>query len=545
MFIDARGCTDGTVLTTDVCIIGGGPAGIAIARELAGHRLGVVLIESGGLTADRATQRLYRGANVGRIYFPLDACRNRYFGGSTNTWGGWCRPLDPIDYRARSWVPHSGWPFDAAHLAPYCRRAEATCQLVSPDYDGGVWAARAGYGPLAVSGAFVHEVFQFSPPTLFGETYREALARAPNVTVLLHANALRIDVDPEGGAATGVAVGVLRGGSLRVTARAFVLAAGGIENPRLLLASNAVRPAGLGNERDLVGRFFMEHPHVPTGAFLPSARGYDNRFYEKRTVGASTIKGVLVPSPATAEREGILGISVSPEPPGYSVAEHFNAWPRRLVLALTRMERLSQRTRVYAAIRRAEQALHVMAGRGPRNAFARHLQETLEAADGDGAPADGAPLAPGARFRLYCRSEQAPNPDSRVTIGRERDALGVPRARLDWRLSALDLHTIRTTVTLLAAEVGAVGAGRVQLAEGWQDDAWAERIVGGPHHMGTTRMSNDPTRGVVDADSRVHSVANLYVAGSSVFPTSGYANPTLTLLALAIRLADHLRERLA
>jgi choline dehydrogenase-like flavoprotein len=146
-------------------------------------------------------------------------------------------------------------------------------------------------------------------------------------------------------------------------------------------------------------------------------------------------------------------------------------------------------------------------------------------------------------YKVWLRSEQGPNPDSRVTLAEDEDALGVPRARLDWRLGEADLHTIVRAHTHLAAELGRAGVGRVYLPDLETDRSWAGAIVGGNHHMGTTRMHGDPRRGVVDPDCRVHGISNLYVAGSSVFPTSGYANPTLTLVALALRLADHLTGR--
>jgi choline dehydrogenase-like flavoprotein len=158
--------------------------------------------------------------------------------------------------------------------------------------------------------------------------------------------------------------------------------------------------------------------------------------------------------------------------------------------------------------------------------------------------ADFRPIRPGERtFRLFSRQEQAPNPASRVTLAAERDAMGVPRVRFDWRLTALDKRSMRTFYAVLGREVGRQGAGRVQVLEWLRDDdvTWPAFVSGGWHHMGTTRMHPDPTRGVVDADCRVHGVANLYVAGASVYPTSGSANPTLTLVALALRLADHLK----
>jgi choline dehydrogenase-like flavoprotein len=503
----------------------------------------VCLIEGGGLTKERTSQRLYRGRSVGRTYFPLDVCRLRYFGGSTNWWGGWCRPLDPIDYQPRSWVPHSGWPFGPEELEPYLRRAEAFCQLHASSYDGATWARQAECSPLSLSdGEFSHQVVQFSPPTNFGTVYRDRIFQAPNITTVLHGNVVELESEPEQRALTGVRLRRFDGGEIRVRARWCVVAAGGIENARLLLASNRHHPNGIGNDRDLVGRYFMEHPHVPIGYFLPSSPRYDNRFYERHAVGPSAFKGLLVPSAQAVERWGVLGMALSPESPGYGVGDYFNAWPRGVVMAATRLKRLAQQSRAWALARPVEWGMHALAARRPAGRFSAAVANAVRLIDEGIVPGEEGPPGPARRHRLYCRSEQVPDPNSRVMLDSERDELGMPRVMLDWRLGDLDLRTIQIGAERLATAVGRAGVGRVLLPEGWNDGSWTDRVIGGPHHMGTTRMSDDPSRGVVDRHCRVHNVANLYLAGSSTFPTSGYANPTLTLLALAFRLADHLKR---
>ena len=150
-------------------------------------------------------------------------------------------------------------------------------------------------------------------------------------------------------------------------------------------------------------------------------------------------------------------------------------------------------------------------------------------------------------MRSLCAAEQAPNPDSRVSLVEERDALGLPRIALDWRLTELDKRSLQAGHQAVALELGRTGLGRLQIEDWLTADVttWTPTLTGGHHHIGTTRMSEDPARGVVDGDCRVHGIANLYVAGSSVFPTSGSANPTLTVVALALRLAAHLEQRLA
>ena len=184
--------------------------------------------------------------------------------------------------------------------------------------------------------------------------------------------------------------------------------------------------------------------------------------------------------------------------------------------------------------------------------FCSFLAEEAPLPDFEGALADvvrqmDAPQEDPARRAIFFMNEleQAPNPASRVRLIEQRDALGMPRVQLEWRLSGLDKRSIRRAHELLARELGRAGLGRLQLMLSEDEHRWPPELGGGRHHMGTTRMHRDPARGVVDPDCRVHGVGNLYVAGSSVFPTVGAANPTLTIVALALRLADHLVEQLA
>src|SRR5579883_1823767 len=215
MFIDARGVASGSTIETELCIVGGGAAGITLAQEFIDSRIRVCVLESGGLEFAWPPQSLYKGANVGLPYFALDVCQIRYFGGNTNAWGGWCRPLDPIDFRRRPWVDDSGWPFDAAELAPYYRRAHALCQLASDDYDPARAAAEIGHPRARLlpfdPAKLEARIYRFSPPTRFGQVYRERLRRAENVHCYLNANVLAIKTTAEARRVTHLAVGCLSG----------------------------------------------------------------------------------------------------------------------------------------------------------------------------------------------------------------------------------------------------------------------------------------------------------------------------------------------
>ncbi|NNL65468.1 MAG: GMC family oxidoreductase [Myxococcales bacterium] len=495
MKLDARTFEAGRTLEADVVIVGGGAAGISIARELAGGPLRVCLLESGGDTFEAASHALLRGVNAGAPYFPLDSCRLRYLGGTTNHWSGASWPLEPIDFESRPGIPHSGWPLSRADLDPFYRRAHRVCQLGPFDYGLERWRGEDGDAPWPLGeGAAVTKLMQSSPPTRFGHEYGEELFAAENVTVCLHATALELETGRRGSRVEAVRVGVLDGVDFRVEGKRFVLASGGIDNPRLLLLS-----PGIANPHDQIGRYFTEHLMLPCGFLLPSDPEIPLGFYTTHVVDGTQARGVLGLAAEVLRDEGLLNFSANLKP-----------WLAQKGLLERKLGRLGR------PVRRLASRLS-----GPRDLLGVQLES---------------------------HAEQAPNPDSRVTLATEKDAFGLPRARLDWRLSALDKRSLRRSTELLGEALGAAGLGRVRsLIEG-PDDEWARwqgrsawtGPTGAFHHMGATRMHEDPRQGVVDPDCRVHGVDNLFVAGSSVFPTSGYANPTLTLVALALRLADHL-----
>jgi choline dehydrogenase-like flavoprotein len=258
MFIDANEVPEATVVETDICIVGAGAAGITIACEFIGTRFRVCVLESGGFASDPKTQGLYRGTNVGHHYYDLDVCRLRYFGGSTNCWGGWCRPLKPVDFKEQPWVPYSGWPFSFENLEPYYRRAQAICQLGPYGYDVSYLKTQIGSELLPLDqGRLVTDVIQFSPPTRFGEVYRLVIKSAANVRTYLSANVTNIETGETPNAVTRLRAETLSGRKFWITAKCYILAAGGLESPRLLLISNAAEKTGLGNRYDLVGRFLL------------------------------------------------------------------------------------------------------------------------------------------------------------------------------------------------------------------------------------------------------------------------------------------------
>jgi choline dehydrogenase-like flavoprotein len=528
-----------TTLTTDVCIVGGGPSGIAVALRLIGSGLDVVLLESGGEESGGEAQSLNEGENVGLPYFDLDRTRFRGLGGNSNHWAGWCRPLEAIDMEAREWVPLSGWPLTLESLDPYYREAGHLCQLEVDDFAATADDGRLPplYRPPFVGGDVRIATWRGSPPTKFGAVYRSRLESDRRFTVITEATAVSVSTDAHNGRATGVHVKTLAGNQFDVAARAVVLCAGAMETARLLLVS---APGGLGNEHDLVGRHFMEHPHVVTGLIelapgtertmrLPALDrgllGARARLQLLRPTGASKVAYVLAEE--RIRREGLLAF-----------AGHFQTiGPGR--------------------DSDAYEALKLVIGnlRSPRRLLRQIRTRSLSAGPSRqmGRVVTGLPVVLRAvyhevlrrprRLALYTQAEQSPNPDSRVMLDPDRrDALGVPRLRLEWRLSSLDKRSIIRSQEILADRLATTGVGRLDPTEAFCDDSpdWGGGLGGGHHHLGTARMATDPRRGVVDPHQRVHSVPDLYVGDSAVFPTGGFANPMLTTVALALRLGDHL-----
>jgi choline dehydrogenase-like flavoprotein len=519
MFIDARTLSSQERIDADVCIIGGGAAGITVAREFLGSDLRVCLLESGGFEFDNATQSLYEGENVGFPYYDLRVLRLRFFGGTTNHWGGWCRPLDPIDFEARTGIPQSGWPFDREYLEPFYRRAHDVCEAGPYEYDPDIWASESQPRLPLPEEQFMTAVMRRSPPTRFGQTYRDEIDRSSNVRAYLNANVVEIQADAEVRNVSSVRVVTLTGTQFSVQARTFILATGAIENARLLLASNGVQRAGLGNGNDLVGRHFMEHLMLPGAMFLPSDRDRSLELYFEPLSESVRGTGFLRVAPSLMRAEQLLNTRILMMS---GVAQE---------LAMKDSEGVLSATMLWSAVR---------SGRAPEN-FSSHVFNVISDLDKIAiysyrrAFRDAA-----APVTLLHQIEQAPNPDSRVMLGTERDELGVPRVRLQWKFGDLERRTLQRVNEALAAQVGQAGLGRIQIVDD-DDTGWPPGVRGSWHQMGTTKMSVSPSQGVVDPDCRVHGIGNLFIAGSSVFPTSGTTNPTLTIVALALRLSDHIK----
>jgi choline dehydrogenase-like flavoprotein len=527
MFIDARSVLNGTAIETEVCIVGAGAAGISLALEFINSGFRVVLLESGGVEPEQATQDLYAGSDIGRPYEMFPISRLRYLGGTTNHWGRvWCDLPNAIDFEEREGVPYSGWPFPLSYLEPWYRRAQPVLKFGPSGYALSEWGITASNTPAPFSGPhFVCRVLQQAPATRFGREYAPELRRAQNLTVYLHANGLRFDSSEDGGAVRQVHVGVIPNTRFTVQARSYILSSGGIENARLLLLSENEAGIGLGNDRDLVGRFFMLHLEY-SGGNIDLADPYTDPTFQTGEQGALYKR--LGPA-----RRFVSYITLSDETrrelklPNVKVRFQYPRIPEVDALA-----RLISRTDDGADFLRDLKSV-TRKFRGVATYYARRMIYGRNK-----------PQLPMATIPLNCTSEQMPNPESRIGLGKDLDVFGLRKVSVDWQLTAEDKSGLATAHRLLGTELGRAGFGRLRSTVPEDGSGWPSDLRGDQHHMGATRMHRDPSLGVVDENCRVHGVANLYVAGCSVFPTGGTFNPTLTIIALALRLADHIKERL-
>jgi choline dehydrogenase-like flavoprotein len=549
MIADANELESGLTLRADVCIVGAGAAGIALALQFLGGSESVLLLESGGLTPDPATQALYAGEVADeRLHSPLDRYRQRRFGGSTTIWGGRCMPFDPIDFEPRYYVPRSGWPLRYEDLVPYYRRANELVEAGEFAYTAE--AALPADAPPLIAGfqsarVTTNTLERFSCPTDFGKRYIHRLRAADTVRVLLNANCTALSTSPDGRRVTSLTVQTLGGKRFTVVAPRVVLATGGLEVARLLLASRDHHPDGIGNGRGLVGRFYMCHIAGTTGTLTVAApreavwHGYlvsPDGIYCRRRFALT----------AAAQRElGTGNFIARLHHPRITDPSHRTGALSFLYLAKALIpyeygKRLHG-GEAFSVASWLRHARNVAADPVETVGFAVHLLRRRILAERKFPSIVVRPRAN--RFSVDFHCEQRPNYDSRVTLTGERDALGVPRLRVDWRYTAWDIRTVEQGLRVLAEELARTGTGRLEYDPASLEAEAVRYGAYGGHHLGTARMAETPADGVVDRDCRVHGVDNLFIASSAVFPTSSQANPVLTILALTLRLAEHLKAR--
>ena len=552
MLIDLRELPSGQEWTADVCIVGAGAAGITLALELMDSGLDVLVLESGGSQAEPQTQALYAGTVTdAKLHSPPDTYRQRRFGGSTTIWGGRCMPLDEIDFESRSYVPSSGWPISSQELQAYYPRANQLCEAGEFAYTIET-AFNRPLRPMIAnfnSANFTSNTLErFSCPTDFGARYGNLLRSARQVRVLMHANVTKIQLNASGTQVASLTASTLpQHGNKRVTIKPkqVVLATGGIEVARMLLANRDVHRNGIGNDHDVVGRYYMCHlaGTIGTLTFKRSLadvwHGYDvsdDGVYCRRR---------LALRPQVQRAQGIGNFVARLHHPRITLPEHKNSVLSLLYLAKPLIpyeygKRLygEEGTPVTTWLKHLR---NVLAGPFDAAGFAWHMLRDRKLAARKFPSIIIKPKAP--LFSLDFHAEQEPNALSRLTLNSEVDALGVPRINVDWRYTSGDVATVSKSIQLLATDIRQSGAGEFVYDPAALEFEMTRYGAYGGHHIGTTRMGNDERNSVVNSDCRVHAVNNLYISSAAVFPTSSQANPTLTIVAMACRLAAHLRSK--
>ena len=523
MFVELDELDAGRAAEADLCLVGAGAAGITLAREFLGTACRVLLVESGGVTPDADTADLYRSemSPGGKVHRGVHEGRARVFGGTTTLWGGQALPLSTLDFERRPWVSESGWPFETHELEPYHDRARDILGLGNTAFDSDIHQMFGLHRPDLDAGVVQYVYSQWSPHPNFGVTYHKAIRDAENICVLLNANVTQILLSQSGSQVVGLEIKRFGGPARVVRAKAYVICCGGMETPRLLLASNRIQQEGLGNRHDLVGRYFQDHLFVRWGDFTPNQKVRSDEVFNAFYRNGLKYYPLIAAAEEFQRGHEILNISA---------AVLFDNGPDSGVEVAKRVYRAVQ-TRKLREMRVSDPTLLI-----------RRLPEIVRSCyrvlcEGRSYVSPGAPLYLGSTV------EQEPNSSSRLYLSSSVDKLGMPRLMVDWRPTSLSRKTLASFAAAIRFEFERSNLGRVNPYP-WvleEDDQWLENVQDNFHHMGATRMHADPCRGVVDANCRVHGVDNLYVASSSVFPTGGHSNPTFTLLLLCFRLADLLK----
>lgn len=533
--VDANDGPPATTVQTDICVVGSGAAGMTVAMHLNDTPRSVCLVESGDFGPDEPTQDLYTVEVVGHPVRENFMSRARYFGGTSNLWAGRSMWLTPFDLSRREWVPHSGWPIPFEELNQYYPAAASILRLPSWTSVQPILSTqlRPVERQLVDNTDLQANISVWGrKPLRFGAAYRKRLLASRNVSGYVNVNVTEIELNEAGNrveACNGITLG---GKKLRFQATRFVLACGGLETARLLLASRSVQRHGVGNQHDAVGRYYMDHPRAVFGHVRLSAPQKLPSLLGVPLVNGMAQVGIQLRDDLQ-RREQLLNTYLTLE-------RHWSDQTARAYQSFVHSAKILLRAGYAgrrlslsrAQLAKVPELIYLLAPREimPHSLYrvARQFKQRFDKGATDLVVVN------------YC--EQAPNPRSRVYLGDQRDRLGMPRPILDWVVSRQETESLMRLHELLDGQLRRTGLGRLDHGASGQD---ALRYTDASHHVGTTRMSVDPREGVVDEHCKVHGVANLFIAGSGVFPTSGHANPTLTIVALGVRLAAHLNATAA
>lgn len=550
MILDARTLEPDAELQADICIVGSGPAGMAIALDYDGLPLRVLMLESGGFEEEKESMSLSKLASGSYFGTVTDVGAYRLFGGTANAWSietnGTRRnlrlvPMTAADFEPRAWMKESGWPVGIDYFNGYIERAKAFFGLPKEGFTPEEWSDADTPALPLKSDRIRTSMFMFADADLLRLGHRQTIERSRNVTTYLYATAMELEVDEIGKRVASLRCASEPGRQFRVRADQIILATGGLWATQLLMASNSRIKAGLGNAGDHLGRHFNDHPMIEGGMFHPTSPDWFDRMklYDMRPVRGTPVMAHLQLTDEALRRENVLNLSMNFFPVEKNVEAHRNMTARQKagfegalkVRWALRMRKLPDPNHMRDMLLGFDGVLK----RGIDRLFwpKSHI--------GRGGWADLPNLSKRyERFEIFHQSEQSPHPDSRITLSDERDRLGQRRILIDWKYHQSDIDALKRSQLIFKEELAKNGVGRFDIL--WRDDKPVFVHSSTNHFMGITRMSHTEADGVVDTDCRVHGVDNLFVAASSVFPTGGFANPTLSIVALAHRVGDHVRS---
>lgn len=516
MIIDFNDASTPLSLDADICVIGSGAASLAILTKLYNTSYKVVVLEAGGEQITSQNQEPYQVITPFNSFDGANNGRFRVFGGSTTRWGGQSLPLDRIDFTRREWLPNTGWPIHYDSVYKYYRNVDHFLNLDPADYDKDIFALLKEK-PLKNVEELQFRFSKWSPLPNLREQYRKEIEKSANITLIKNGNVTNLILTSDHTAIDSVVYKNFSQKSGIIKSKRFVLACGGIENARILLASNTQLPGGVGNDNDLVGRFLQDHPRAEVGSLVSGKKqqSYLNYFY----MGRTRIMPRFFFSDDFQKKHKILNSS--------AFVEFYTKDDDVFTIA---KEIYRKQIRGQLSVKEFKLALKLVKNLPELLLIAKHYYINRKV------------YTPNARARLNIMTESQALWENTISLSSEVDALGMPRAVVKWKLDDKVRHTFLTATEMISNYLNMAGIGKIEIDNWLHSESWQAHIRDSKHHIGTTRMASTPKEGVVDENCKVFGIRNLYIAGSSVFPTSGQSNPTTTLIALAFRLGDHFLE---
>ena len=524
LIFDGRNLTQNTVVNADICIIGGGVAGLVIAKELSKSNKNIVLIESGDEGFSMENQSLYAPDQKNDTLYPDPTyTRLRFLGGASNHWENNTSPLDKIDFEKKEWIKNSGWPIKYDDIKNYYSLAAKYCGVNDGNYNVDKWANKLDAPDLVRASDILDTGIAKAsiPPTRFFAVHGEDIVSAKSVRIFKNSNVTDIEYDNISQKVKKIFFETSPGTRHEVNAKIFVMCCGGIENARLMLHFNQKYKNKLGNTHDNVGRYFMDHPMVRGAHFYPHKK-LNLKLYKGAKLNDNLVLGYFKLSDNALHTHQVSNARM----------------PIVLASNYTISDGISSHHIMMDSFNKGEipddfgthllnfiNDIDMVAEAVSRKAFDTKLFDY----------ADEKTV-----YQIPMMVEQTPNRNNRIKLGKNKDVYGIPKIDIEWEVTNEDKERAYKTLNIFANEIGALGLGRIRVLQERDERIWGDQLGFGHHHMGTTRMGFNEREGVVDSNLKVFGTNNLFVSGSSVFPTGGHVPPTLTIVSLSIRLARYL-----